>query len=154
MSKNKLNDDVFYQRALDWMVMDEYGNQEKPIRFLRKALITGYREKQPDGSTRIYKLTLKWFKKNTTPEQWKDLKIYIGKYLVIYMASVAVMQAVHNSVHVNNENWEPEMTEAVNIIFSAIIAKFYFDAASAVVFYETKIGKGGEAYDDRTEETS
>lgn len=158
---------TFEERAITWFVTDEKGKEEKPLRFMYKALIKGYKEVDADG-VHICKLSLRWFKEQVSPEDWKAINKYICQTLAISLTSTLIMSYAYAAYKpvLRNPRWSPAMNDAVAGILAILIAKLYQNSMIKIMDIKPPmittgtdepndiVEEGGDIDDDRVPEVS
>lgn len=157
---------TFEERAITWFVTDKKGKEEKPARFIYKALVKGYKEVDEDG-VHVCKLSSRWFKEQVSPEDWKAIKDYICQRLAISLTSTVIMSYAYEAYKpvLKNPRWSPAMNDAVAGIFAVLIAKLYQNSMMTIMNVKpptistgtdepNDIVEGGDIDDDRVPEVS
>lgn len=116
--------EVLLEHALDYFTQDSWGERERPMRFLYKALVKGYTE-EINGERHTIKLTIKWFKKQMGEKEWKKLKKSFGLGMLIGLGGAGVTSYVYNVCHIHSNNWSPETELLANELFSVAMGYLY-----------------------------
>lgn len=124
MSLTQEQHEILLEHALDYFTQDSWGEKERPMRFLYKAMVKGYTE-EINSERHTIKLTIKWFKKQMGEREWKKLKKSFGLGMLIGLGGAGVTSYVYNVCHIHSDKWSPETELLANELFSVAMGYLY-----------------------------
>lgn len=117
--------EILMEHAITWFTEDKNGNQERPGRFLWKAMVKGYTE-EFNGEKHTIKLTMKWFRKQMGEEAWKNMKRDFALGFFIGLGGAGVTSYVYHVCRIRNDKaWTPEFEEFINTLFAVAMGYLY-----------------------------